>query len=177
MTVTETVVIKHSKLTYNIYSTDTEQPNSHLLSVFPLSCSEMEIWKAKIEPSQNPLQLEILLAISAQWDVGERCGKGLPGRVFRSVRLKQPGFQLQLFSLLSNWSDAWRCGSQVVITRTNVTVKMTEQGGGAGSSMALGSFVLAACASGLTIQVTSTRVSLHSLGLFRAQIQMLSKSY
>lgn len=66
MTVIEIVVIKHLKLIYGIYSTDTEQPNSHLLSAFLLSCSEIEIWKAKIDPSQNPLQLEILLAISGQ---------------------------------------------------------------------------------------------------------------
>lgn len=66
MTATETAVIKHLKLIYGIYSTDTEQPNSHLLSAFPLSCSEMEIRKAKIDPSQNPSQLDILLAISAQ---------------------------------------------------------------------------------------------------------------
>lgn len=64
------------------------------------------------------------------------------GRVFQEKCLEgsdltSPHFQLQFISLLPDWSNAWRCGSHVVITGTNVTLKMTEQGGGAGSLMTL----------------------------------------
>lgn len=50
VTVKETVEIKHLKLAYGTYSTDIE-PNSHLSFAFLLSCSDIEIWKAKIDPS------------------------------------------------------------------------------------------------------------------------------
>lgn len=64
----ETTEIKYLKVAYDTCSADIEQPNSHLPSALLLSCSETEIWKAKIDPSQNPLQLGLLLTISSQWN-------------------------------------------------------------------------------------------------------------